>query len=131
MVVDNDADVKAFLAHAQRSHDAVWLPGGGIAALRRLNEVDYDIDAVVTDLTLDDVDGITLTEHIRRNESIRSKDRGCLVFWFTSYPINETIENLKAKHRVTEIFVKPMTPTDIISRVKSYLGLAHRPAIAA
>jgi CheY-like chemotaxis protein len=124
MVIDNDADIKAFLDHVQNSHDAIWLPGGGIAAQKRLNQIDYEVDAIITDLALDDIDGISLTEYIRRNESIRNKPQS-LVFWMTAYPISQTLENLKAKYKVTEIFMKPLEPVDMIEKVKAYLAIAY------
>lgn len=121
MIVDNDASTLELWKYVQVNSDAILLARGGIVAQRELKNINYEIDAVVTDIAMDDIDGVTLTEHIRRNESIRSISPGCLIFWFTGFPINQTLANLKAELRVTEIFMKPMDPLELIHRVKGYI----------
>lgn len=131
MIVDNDADTLALWRMIHDNRDAIWILRGGMSAQRELRKIDYEIDAVITDLAMDDIDGITLTEHIRRNERIREKENQCLIFWFTGFPVTKTLENLKADLNVTEIFLKPMDPQSLIERVKGYLAINGREAAAA
>jgi CheY-like chemotaxis protein len=122
MIVSNAVDNKALWELVKMTNDAIWSVHGGLSALARLKEIDYDIDVVVTDLAIDDIDGISLTEHIRRNESIRSKAHGCLIFWMSEHTINPTILKSKMELKVMEIFSKPMTPASMLARVKGYLS---------
>ena len=126
MIVDNAADVDSLWKYAQTTPDAIFLVSGGISAQRRLKQINYEIDAVVTDLVLDDLDGVTLTEIIRRNEKIREIDCCCLIFWYTDYPVNETLRSLQTKYDVTEIFTKPTDPIQIIEKVKAYLAIQDK-----
>lgn len=123
MIVDNAVDVDNLWHYVKDTQDAIFVVSGGISAQRRLQQINYDLDAIITDLTLDDVDGITLTEHIRRNESIRGLKKNCLIFWFTKYPLNDTLRKLQLKYNVTEIFSKALDPIEIITKVKAHIAL--------
>jgi CheY-like chemotaxis protein len=121
MIVSHDQPDLPLWEIVQRTGDAIWNPKGGLNALKRLNEINYDIDAVVMDLELEDHNGFRLTEDIRVNESIRNREKGCLIFWMTKYTINPTTLKKKSELRVMEIFLKPMTAPAIVERVKRYL----------
>lgn len=96
---------------------------GGLSALRMLHTLNYTIDAAVIDLAMADRDGISVTKDIRRQEDIRQKAHPIQVFWLaTGDTINrDTILRAKIDYKVTEIFVKPIDPQDIVHRVKAYL----------
>ena len=124
MLVENDPDTLTLWGMIQETQDVLLLCDGSLSAQKHLKKIEYDVDACVLDLALEDGDGITLTEIIRRNESMRSIEKGCLIFWFTGYPVNATLERLKAELRVTEIFLKPLDPITLINRVKGYLAIS-------
>jgi DNA-binding response OmpR family regulator len=130
MIVDNSPDILELWKYVQGEHDALFLVRGSLSAQKYLNGINYEIDAIVTDIAMEDGDGVTLTEIIRRNESIRGIEKNCLVFWFTGFPITRTLENLKAELGVTEIFMKPMDPIELIGRVKGYLAIGMEQAAA-
>jgi CheY-like chemotaxis protein len=121
LIVENDLDFLAIWHHVQETDDAILALSGSISAQKHLKKIDYDVDAAIIDLALEDGDGVTLTETIRRNESIRSIQKPCLIFWFTGYPMSETLEKWKDELGVTEIFTKPMDPISLINQVKGYM----------
>ena len=123
LIVENDSDTLTLWQYVQNTHDVLLLCDGSLSAQKHLKKIDYNIDAAILDLALEDGDGISLTEIIRRNESMRSLEKGCKIFWFTGYPINKTLERLKTELKVTEIFMKPMDPITLINRVKGYLAM--------
>jgi DNA-binding response OmpR family regulator len=121
LLVENDPDTLSLWDFVGESNDCLLLCDGSLSAQKHMKKINYDVDACILDLALEDGDGISLTEIIRRNESIRSIEKECLIFWFTGYPITKTLETMKAELRVTEIFMKPMDPITLINRVKGYL----------
>lgn len=124
MFVDNHLDYLEMFEEATRGEDTIIaIENGGISALKKLAMLGYKVDAVVTDLAMSDMDGITLTEAIRRNERIRRLEP-MDIYWFTGYdydqdnpadPIRMAADELGVK----KIFVKPYLPTDIINEVKA------------
>ena len=123
MFVDNGLDYVEMFEEAARGEDTlIAIENGGISALKKLAMINYRVDAVVTDLAMSDMDGITLTEAIRRNERIR-RINPIDIYWFTGYdyddqnpadPITAAMEELGVK----KVFKKPYLPMDIIKEVK-------------
>jgi CheY-like chemotaxis protein len=128
MFVDDDLEMEPLYQYACRVNDLIFaVKGGGLSALRHLNDINYDIDAVILDLSMPDMDGITLTENIRRNESIRSKAVPIRIFWFTGHPFDidnpvDPITLAMNENQVEEIFTKPLAPVDLVTRVKEHLN---------
>lgn len=122
MVVDDDADVAMWEIVAQSNPETlILISTGGLSALRHLDQFDYKVDAIVSDLSMPDMDGVTLTRLIRRNEEIRSIEE-IPIFWLTGYPINDIIRGLQVKYKVVSIFTKPSDPTEMIALVKAYIS---------
>lgn len=122
MIVDDDLDTLPLYEMIGDIPDTIiTIQTGGLTALKTLDALDYNVDAVVCDLAMPDIDGLSLTRLIRRNEEIRSITDRIAIFWFTGYPINSTLLDAKVKYHVTEIFVKPTTPETIVMNVKKYI----------
>ena len=122
MIVDDDLDVLPLYEIAGESEDTLLtIQTGALSALKHLDALGYQVDAVILDLSMPDMDGIALTRQIRRNEEIRGTDKPIKIFWFTGYPINDTINAAGKQYKITEIFQKPESPVDIVNRVKQYL----------
>jgi CheY-like chemotaxis protein len=123
MIVDDDLDVLSLYSVVGDIEDAnIAIADGGFSALKWLERFNYNVDAVVIDLSMPDVDGLTLTKLIRSNEAIRSKTHPIKLFWFTGWEINDTLANAKTKYGVREIFEKPMAPIDLVHKVKEMLN---------
>jgi CheY-like chemotaxis protein len=121
MIVENDPNVRTLWEFTKTSDDAIFIMSSGISALRQLNQIDYDVEAVIIDLMLPDIDGMTVTENIRRNESIRNVEP-CMIFWFTGYDVNETLERARQEYDVAAIYQKPMDLAELIVAVKGHLA---------
>lgn len=123
MVVDDDMDLLPMWELTGVIPDTlITIRQGGISALKFLDHFNYELDAVVMDLSMPDMDGITLTKQIRRNEEIRGIDRPMKIFWYTGFPIGDPILTAKKRYRVEEIFVKPAFPVDIVKTVRDILA---------
>lgn len=122
MFVDDDMDIVPLYELAGEIEETILtVQNGGLSALKQLDKFGYEIDAVVMDLSMPDMDGITLTRQIRRNEEIRGIHQPMCIFWFTGYPINDIILDAKTQYGVKDIFNKPHDPVDIVRRIKESL----------
>jgi CheY-like chemotaxis protein len=122
MLVDDDAEILPLYELAGEIEDTIIaIQHGGLSALRWLDKFNYDVDAVIMDLSMPDMDGLTLTKLIRNNEMIRSKSHPTMIFWCTGWEINDTLVNAKDKYQVKQIFTKPVQPVDLVHRVKEIL----------
>lgn len=128
MVVDDDMDMASLVRLvAQNEGLFVSIKKGGLSALSFLHDLNYDLDAVIIDLSLPDMDGITLTKQIRQNEELRSKRTPIKMFWFTSWPFEKDDPNdpimLGAKENgIENVFTKQHDLPAIIREVKATLG---------
>jgi CheY-like chemotaxis protein len=124
MFVDNDLDYLEMVEHAAAASDTfVAIQNGGQSALSKLALMNYQVDAVVTDLAMSDMDGITLTEQVRRQERIRRAARPIDIYWFTGFgwhpddendPITKAAKDLGVK----KVFTKPYDVMDIVEEVR-------------
>lgn len=133
MFVDNDFDYLEMVEHAAAVSDTLALiQNGGQSALSKLALLNYQVDAIVTDLAMSDMDGITLTEQIRRQERIRRSARPIDIYWFTGFgyapgddndPITQAARNLG----VVKVFTKPYDVLEIVNEVKQTTEDDRRP----
>ena len=122
MVVDDDMELLPMWELSGQVPDTlIAIRKGALSALEFLDGLNYDVDAVICDLSMPDMDGITLTKQIRRNEDIRGMPGRIKMFWYTGFPVGETIEMAKEKYRVEEIFKKPQFPGDVVQEVRARL----------
>ena len=86
-------------------------------ALRRIDEIEFDI--VVTDIRMDEVDGIEVLEHVARKSS-RTK-----VIMITGYAMMETARDAMEKGAF-DFLAKPFQPADlraVVAKAAQALGL--------
>lgn len=123
MFVDNDLDYLEMVEAAfNTSHTIACIENGGISALGKLSKMKYQLDAMITDLAMTDMDGITLTEQVRKNERIR-RSKPIDIYWFTGFwydqeDPNDPIVKAASDLGVKKIFTKPYSVMDIIDEVK-------------
>jgi CheY-like chemotaxis protein len=137
MFVDNDLDYLAMVElAAQTQHTFIAIENGGISALGKLAKMNYEVDAIVTDLAMRDMDGITLTEQIRRNENIRRTARQIDIYWFTGYDYdakdpNDPIARGIIQNNVKKVFTKPYAVTSIFEEVKAAVDASKQASTGA
>jgi len=78
-------------------------------ALERINEEEFDI--VVTDIRMDEMDGLEILEHVRK-KSLRTK-----VIMITGYAMMETAREAMEKGAF-DFIAKPFQPDDLREVVK-------------
>lgn len=125
MVAQENLDILPLYEMIANIPDTVIaIQNGGLSALRMLDKLNYAIDAAVIDLAMSDRDGISVTKDIRREEDIRQKQNPIKIFWLSTPDgiSRSTILQAKTDYKVTEIFLKPCNPADIVLRVKGYLN---------
>ena len=86
-------------------------------ALKRIDEMEFDI--VVTDIRMDEVDGIEVLEHVARKSS-RTK-----VIMITGYAMMETARDAMEKGAF-DFLAKPFQPADlraVVAKAAQALGL--------
>jgi len=115
LVVEDDLDTRDmfdFLLTAQGYHVLSAANGGAALA----NATFHPVDAIILDLCLPDIDGISLCRLFRHNLG-------------TNVPIilltADSRQGLKAMAReagITEFLLKPFHPSDLIECVQQHLG---------
>lgn len=127
MVVDDKIEQLKMVEYASRvTETLIIIKKGGPSALEMLHEIDYEVDAVIADLSMPVMDGITFTEQVRRQEKIRAKRVPIEFFWFTGFPFDaknefDPIMMAKKDNNVHKIFLKPHDAVDLIEQVKTIL----------
>lgn len=127
MIVDDDLDmVPIYELVAEIEDTVIAIRKGGPSALEFLNDLKYNVDAIILDLSMPVMDGITLTRLVRQNENLWGKDRRIEVFWFTGYDFDpknpfDPIMMAKEELGVKTIFRKPYEPVTLIRAVKRFL----------
>lgn len=127
MVVDDDLSTLPLYEHVAKSDDTIiTIQKGGLSALRFLDSINYDVDAVIVDLSMPDMDGITLSQEIRRQEHLRSINHPVMIVWFTGWQFNPDDPNdpllvAQAEYDVKKICRKPCLPIDLIREVNQML----------
>jgi len=119
MLIDDDADTLA-MCKAQEPIDDILLvvKNGGFNALKSLHEVQYHVDAIVTDLSMADIDGIRLTKLVRENEQILGKAKPIDIYWLTGFPPIQTIVDAKDEFHVKALLEKPYDIRRLIEQVR-------------
>jgi CheY-like chemotaxis protein len=129
MFVDDDLEILPLYELAGEIEDTIiTIQRGGLSALSFLHDLNYEVDAVILDLSMPDMDGITLTKQIRQNENLRSKASPIKIFWFTGWPFDkrnelDPIMQGAAESQVEKVYAKPLDPVQIIKDVKGRLAI--------
>lgn len=92
----------------------------GFEALDYL-EKNEGIKAVILDLMMPTVDGLAITQEIRRNEQLHPERQPVKIAYFTAYGKSKAVERVIEKEKVERYFVKPMAVTELIAEVKEWI----------
>lgn len=119
MLIDDDADtLEMFRAQPHIKDTLLVVKRGGIEALKELDHLNYRIDAVVTDLSMSDINGMELTGLIREQESLRGKSRPIDIYWLTGWPPDDkTLGQAKKDLNVKEWLEKPYDVRQLVEKV--------------
>ena len=116
LLVEDEDSVRTFSARALRTTGyEVMEAESGDEALEMLEDCDYDIDLMISDVVMPEMDGPTLLTHVRK----RAPD---LKVIFVSGYAEENVRQDIADNRSVEFLPKPYSLDQINSKVKEVLG---------
>lgn len=120
VICDDNEDVKRAyeLAFANSDFDLTFFTSS-LEALSYLYT--NKADAVLIDLAMPEMDGLTLAKEIRLNEKKSDGHRARLA-WFTGRDIGKVENRVAAKYDVEEAFKKPTDPLSLIHEIKAWLS---------
>jgi CheY-like chemotaxis protein len=129
VLVEDNPDVINQLKVAFRHDPAVFVQVflDPFAALTWLHAQQYNVDAIITDISMPEKSGRQLTEEIRENEHLRGRPRPIEIFWYTGYgldlndPDSEFGKTFQSA-RVRKVYTKAThTPVMVINDVVEIL----------
>ena len=116
LIVEDEDSVRAFSARALRATGyEVFEADGGEEALDVLDELDYKIDLMISDVVMPEMDGPTLLTKVRE----RMPE---LKVIFVSGYAEENVRQDIADNQSVEFLPKPYSLDQINSKVKDVLG---------
>lgn len=121
LVVDDAEDIKSLYEAAALSAGVlITIVHNAFDALKTLGESNYQFDAAILDLKMDYLDGLTLSDQIRINET-QYRETLLPIFFYTGYPKTEAVEKVCIRNKVSGIFIKTHhTPIDVFEAVKGW-----------
>lgn len=93
----------------------------GAEILTYLNDEHGEADAVILDLSMPTLDGLTVAQEIRRNEALHPEKEPVHIAFFTARNIDAPIVRVAEKTNVERIFTKPVDPVEFVAEVEKWL----------
>jgi CheY-like chemotaxis protein len=126
-IVDDDPDLRELLSHSLKSapFNATLIPAA-TAAVRLLNETEIDKRpvAIVLDLAMKSLDGLTCLKEIRTNEAVQHQP-AIRAAVFTAYADEIELERYKKELNIERVFYKPSDVEVIGEKIADWLGLGQ------
>jgi len=118
LLVEDEESVRAFSARALRATGyEVFEADGGDEALEVLEDLDFEVDLIISDVVMPEMDGPTLLKHVRE----RSPD---LKVIFVSGYAEESVRRDIEDDQSVDFLPKPYSLDQINTKVKDVLGRA-------
>ncbi len=126
--VDDDKDVSELfktVGELAQVWTVTFLNGSDALAFLEHNHA----DVVILDLILPILDGLTIVQELRRNESNYPDREPVEVVFLTGAEMNDAIELVATQTNVRKICQKPCDLTDLMDEIKSWFrdGQSHAP----
>lgn len=125
LLADDNLDIKRLTELAferEREIDFHFFPSGG-QVLEYLENNHGAVDAVILDLAMPTLDGLAVTEEIRRNESIVEDGVPVKIAFWTGSRIDSPVERIANRTRVERFFKKPIDIFEFVAEVKQWLEI--------
>jgi CheY-like chemotaxis protein len=119
LVIDDDADVAELLKVIGRQAGVSVISFNvGTAALVFLQQ--NDVDAVILDLQLPVLDGLTIAEQIRLNEENHPNRKKTEIIFLTGAVISDAISRIAERTDVRKICQKPCDLIELVADIQSW-----------
>jgi len=121
ILVDDSDDTANLFRYALESDKFDWkVFTNGFEAMDYLEKVDR-VAAVILDLAMPTLDGLTIAQEIRLNEKLHGDREPVKIAFFTAYDKTKPIERVIEETNVERFFRKPMLPDKLASEVHEWL----------
>jgi two-component system alkaline phosphatase synthesis response regulator PhoP len=125
VIVDDNTDIKEpyEIAFRDSDFDLTFIT----SSLEAVSYLDHNpADAVLIDLAMREMDGLTLAKEIRLNES-KNRQPPARLAWFTAREVGDVEKRVAKRHGVEETFKKPTDPFALIYEIKAWLSEPSEP----
>lgn len=124
LVVDDNADLRAYLAHILKPFFNVVMARDGTEALSLLRAQPFDV--VVSDIMMPEMDGFNLVDRIRSDPALEATR----VLFLSGRAGDESATD-GLKRGADDYIVKPFTADDVLARVRSQARAGSRTGLLA
>lgn len=125
LLVDDNQDIKQMMEIVfgdEPEIDFHYFPSGG-QVLEYLENNHGTVDAVILDLAMPTLDGLQVTEEIRRNESTWLKEPPVEIAFWTGGEIDPPVKRIANRTHVEKFFKKPVDVFEFVKEVKQWVGI--------
>lgn len=92
-------------------------------AMKFFRNTNDKIEAIITDLAMPDIDGLTLAEKIRSSEKNSGTSHIPVKLGFlTAYPKTDAIERIMEKENVDRFWNKPTDPVMLLNDIQQWIS---------
>lgn len=121
LVVDDNQDVMDMYQTYFDMKNLNWKTfSNGFDALAFIEE-NADVEAILLDLAMPIVDGITTMQDARLNENLHPDRDPLRIAFLTAHDKSPPIERIMKQDHVEKYFKKPISPEDLVSEVGEWL----------
>ena len=102
--------------------DFHFFPSGG-EVLEYLDNNHGEVDSVILDLAMPVLDGLQVSEEIRRNEETWVKGTTVKIAFWTGSDIDPPVRRVANRVQVEKFFTKPVDIFDFVKEVKQWMEI--------
>lgn len=124
MFVDDSEDMMSIVEHYAEHNPGVFftIRKGGFSAMQYLQNRNFRIDAVISDLMMPDMGGIKLAKKIREGERACGEHR-MKIFWYTNLDFDQNDKydpytSAMLDYGIEKVFSKSQDLLEVIEEVK-------------
>ncbi len=125
LLVDDNQSIKQMMEIAFGDEPEIdfhfFVSGGQV--LEYLEDNHEDVDSVILDLAMPILDGLQVTEEIRRNESTWLKEPPVKIAFWTGSEIDPPVKRVAKRTHVEKFFKKPVDVFDFVAEVKQWMEI--------
>lgn len=125
LLVDDNQSIKQMMEIAfgdEPDIDFHFFPTGG-QVLEYLEDNHEEVDSVILDLAMPVLDGLQISEEIRRNESTWLNEPPVKIAFWTGSEIDPPIRRIADRVQVEKFFTKPKDALDFVEEVKQWMKI--------
>lgn len=121
LLIEDNQDTAELFEYAARQLNIIpTVCDDGAAALKLLEAKEFDV--VILDLSMPVLDGLTISQQIRKNEEIHPNKKPVCIIFYTARNIDRAILRVAHEVNVMRIYQKPYDMTDMLAEIYEICG---------